>query len=193
MGQNGTLPFGMSLLYSLIVPREILLVVIGCALAMGCGRRPGVYPPPPQQSLDLGPDPGWLGPFVTMDDPMAENYIVRDISTEIGYRRWAFLHPELRFRVKESRHLKFTAEFAIPEVTFKVTGPVTVSYMVNGRMLGSVHCPRAGDYRIEEAVPAGLVQPDKEAHVAFSASPRWVSPDDGAELSFFLHSAGFTQ
>jgi hypothetical protein len=128
-----------------------------------------------------------------MDDPMAENYIVRDISSEIGFRRWAFLHPELRFRVKQGANLKFAAEFAIPEVTFKVTGPVTVAYAVNGRTLGSIRCPRPGDYRIEEAVPAGLVQSDKEVRVAFSASPRWVSPEDGAELSFFLRCAGFTQ
>ena len=126
-----------------------------------------------------------------MDDPVADDYIVRDISGDRGYRRWAFLHPELRFRVRETGHLKFAAEFAIPEVTFKVTGPVTITCAVNGHSLGSMRCPRAGDYRLQMAVPDGVVDAGKEAHVTFEANPRWVSPEDGAEFSFFLHSAGF--
>ena len=59
-----------------------------------------------------------------MDDPVVDDYLVRDISPEHGFRRWAFTRPELRFRLQDVRHLIFTAEFAIPEVTFKVTGPV---------------------------------------------------------------------
>jgi hypothetical protein len=27
--------------------------------------------------------------------------------------------------------------------------------------------------------------------VAFEANPRWISPEDGAQLSFLLRSAGF--
>jgi hypothetical protein len=179
------------LLYSHFVRREILLVVIACAAPSGCGWQPGVYAVPPQRSLDLGLDPGGLGPFIAMDDPIAPDYIVRDISDERGFRRWAFVHPELRFRVRQTGHLKFAAEFAIPEVTFKVTGPVTVSCAVNGRVLGSIRCPHAGDFRLEADVPAGVVEPNKEAHVTFEAHPRWISPDDGAQLSFFLRSAGF--
>ena len=50
-----------------------------------------------------------------------------------------------------SRHLTFTAEFAIPEVTYKVTGPVTVSYAVNGQTLGTLRCDHAGDFQIGKA------------------------------------------
>jgi hypothetical protein len=89
--------------------------------------------------------------------------------------------------------LKFAAEFALPEVTFKVTGPVTVSCAINGHPLGSIRCDHAGDYRLEMPVPDGVVQANQETHVTFEANPRWISPEDGAQLSFFLHSAGFTQ
>ena len=51
--------------------------------------------------LDLGPDPGGASAFVNMDDPQADEYLVNDISPERGFRRWAFIHPELRFRVKD--------------------------------------------------------------------------------------------
>jgi hypothetical protein len=170
----------------------MLLVVIACAVTSGCGWQPGVYAAPPQRSLELGFDPGGLGAFINMEDPTAPEYIVRDISSERGIRRWAFLHPELRFRVRDARHLKFAAELAIPEVTFKVTGPVTVWCSVNGRSLGSIRCDHAGDFRLEAAVPDGVVEAGTEAHVTFEAKPRWVSPDDGAELSFLLRSAGFS-
>src|SRR5262249_40548459 len=139
-----TLGASLRLLYSHFVRREILLVVMFCLITAGCGRRAGGFPPPAQASLDLGPDPGGIGAFIVMEDPVAADYIVRDISQEPGYRRWAFLHPEIRFRVKETSHLKFVAEFALPEVTFKVTGPVTVSCAVNGHPLGSIRCDHAG-------------------------------------------------
>ena len=181
------------LLYSHFVIRQLLPLVIGALLAVSCGRQPVVYAVPPQRSLDLGTDPDGPHAFVNMDDPLVVDYIVKDISDERGLRRWAFAHPELRFRVRDAQDLTFTAEFAIPEVTYKVTGPVTVSYAVNGRTLGSLRCDHAGDFRLSKPVPNGLVEPDKFIRVTFEANPRWISPEDGAQLSFLLRSAGFTK
>ena len=75
------------------------MVAIAGVLAGACGRRAGSFPLPAQQSLDLGPDPGELRGVVRMDDPDADAFLVRDISSERGIFRWAYLHPELRFRV----------------------------------------------------------------------------------------------
>ena len=171
--------------------RTILLSVI-CVLTVSCGRQPGAFAVPPQRSLDLGPDPDSTLAFVTMDNPQADAYIVRDISPEHGFHRWAFIQPELTFRINDPRHLIFAAEFAIPEVTYKVTGPVTVSYAVNGQTLGTLRCDHVGFFRIDKPVPEGLVEAGKPIRVTFEATPRWVSPEDGAQLSFLLHSAGFT-
>lgn len=189
----GFLPVLMRLLYSHFEMRGILLVVMGAALTVSCGRQAGVYPMPEQKRTDLGPDPGGLGAFITMDDPLVDEYLVKDMSNEKGFRRWAFLHPELRFRVKETGHLKFAAEFAIPEVTYKVTGPVTVECAVNGRTLGTMRCDHAGDFRLEKAVPEGLIKAGEVVRVTFEANPRWIAPEDGAQLSFLLRSAGFHQ
>src|SRR5215471_4140328 len=81
----------LRLLYSHFVRQEMLLVVIACAVTSGCGWQPGVYAAPPQRSLELGLNPGGLGAFINMEDPTAPEYIVRDISSERGIRRWAFL------------------------------------------------------------------------------------------------------
>ena len=59
-------------------------MVLALAAMPGCGWRPGVYAPPPQRSLDLGLDPGGVGAFITMADPTAPDYIVRDISSQAG-------------------------------------------------------------------------------------------------------------
>jgi hypothetical protein len=183
----------IGLLYSHFVSRKTLLVVIGAVLTASCGRPAGVYAAPEQRSLDLGPDPGGLGGFIAMDDPAADDYIVKDISPERGFRRWAFVRPELRFRLKEAQHLRFAAEFAIPEVTYKTTGPVTVSCTVNGKTLATIRCDHAGDFRLEKPVPDGWIEPGQAIHVTFEANPRWISPEDHAQLSFLLRSAGFTQ
>jgi hypothetical protein len=170
----------------------IVLVLIAGASTTACGREPGRFAPPAQRSLDLGPDPGVPRELVRMNDPDADAFLVRDISPEPGETRWAFLHPELRLSVADARHLTFAAEFAIPEVTFRVTGPVMVWCAINGKNLAAMRCDHAGDYRLEHAVPEGLVEANKPIRVTFEANPRWVSPEDGAELSFLLRTVGFT-
>ena len=65
------------LLYSHFVTWQILLLVIFAMLTVSCGRQPGVYAAPPQRSLDLGPDPDGPQAFVNMDDPVADDYLVR--------------------------------------------------------------------------------------------------------------------
>jgi hypothetical protein len=128
-----------------------------------------------------------------MDDPDSDEYIVKDISPARDFRRWAFAAPELRFLVKETHHLKFAAEIAIPQDTFKVTGPVTIICAIDGKKLAPSRCDHAGDFRLEKPVPDGWVAEGKQVHVTFEASPRWISPLDGAQLSFLLRGAGFIQ
>jgi len=168
-------------------------MLIASLLATACGRNAGSYPVPEQRSLDLGVDPGGIASFIKMEDPAVNDYIVRDISGESGHFRWAFRHPELRFRLQKSENMRFTAEFIVPEVTFKVTGPFTVTYAVNGNALGAVYCDHAGEYHIAKTVPPAWVNPKEYAHVTFEADHRWVSPEDGAQLSFLLLNAGFQQ
>jgi hypothetical protein len=183
----------MGLLYSHFVVHKTLPVVISALLTLSCSRTPAVYAAPEQRSLDLGPDPGGLGSFITMDDPIADDYIVKDISPGRDFRRWAFIAPELRFALADNRNWKFAAEFTIPEVTYKVTGPVTVISAIAGKRLVTLRCDHPGDYHLEKAVPDDWIVPSKQVHVSFEANPRWISPEDGAQLSFLLRSAGFVK
>ena len=194
---NGRGPTGMTpsvLLYSHFVlrPTLVLLVLSGLPFA-ACGRRPPSYPPPEQAPLDMGLDPTELLPFVRMSEAIADNHLVRDIGGDPGAFRWAFVHPEMRFMVKDTRNLKFAMEIGLPEVTFRVTGPVTISCSINGKFLTSARYDHPGTYTLGAPVPSGWVEAGKPISVTAEADRRWTSPNDGAQLSFTLMSAGFTQ
>ena len=84
------------------------------------------------------------------------------------------------------------SHFVIRQMLLLVIGALlTVSCAVNGRTLGAIRCDHAGDFHLKLPVPDGLVEPDKFIRVTFEANPRWIAPDDGAQLSFLLRSAGF--
>ncbi len=170
---------------------RLFLAVIPSLMLGGCGRETGWYPVPAQQSLDLGGDPDGVGPAVKMSDADADDYIVRDIGYSPGTWRWAFRHPELRFRVPRGDGWRLVADIAIPEVTFRVTGAAGISYFVDGRRLGMIRCDHAGQYAIDKPVPNGWLIAGPYIHVSFDADRRWISPDDGAELSFLVSRVGF--
>jgi len=128
-----------------------------------------------------------------MDDPFADEHIVRDISTEQSRWRWAFAHPEVRLAVTSTRNLKFAMEFVVPEVTFRDTGPIEVSCSFNEKPLGSVTVARPDEYHFEKPVPEGWVKPNTAITVKAEASKRFIAKGDGAQLSFLLGSVGFTE
>jgi hypothetical protein len=175
------------------VLRDLAIVLLLAVAAAGCGREAGELPMPSQLNAGPGRDPGELGHFIRMGDPNADEYIVKDISPEHADWRWALVRPELKLRVKHTRNLKFTMEFVVPGATMKVTGPVTVTAFINGRTVGSLRCPAEGKYRLEKPVPAGWVEAEKDIVITAEVDKRWVSPDDGAQLSFLLGSVGFSQ
>lgn len=162
-------------------------------LAAGCARAPDSYPPPMQRKPlpDLEETPS--GMLVAMNDPNAALYLVRDISPglEGGRWRWTNQRPELKLYLTSTENLKLVWEFAIVETTFRTTGPVTVSFFVNGRPAGALSCPRPGDYRFEQPVPPDLLRPNAYNSIAAQADKLWVSPEDGVKLGFTLTRAGF--
>jgi hypothetical protein len=156
-----------------------------------CSTAPEYLPMPLQRAVSDGRDPGELGNFIRMGDAFADEYIVRDITSEKADWRWTFVRPELKLRVKDASNLRFVMEFTVPPVTFRDTGPIVVSCFVNERLLGTMRCPQAGPYRFEKPVPKGWVEPDSMVSVRAEVDKRWVSKDDGAQLSFLLGAIGF--
>jgi len=171
-------------------------VVIGLAflLLAGCVRAPESYPPPIQRK-PLLPDveesaPGML---VNMSDANAGAHFVRDISPglEGGRWRWTNQRPELKFFLESTKGLNLVWDFSVAEVTFRETGPVTVSFFVNGQPVGRVPCPKPGDYTFEQPVRQGLLRANEDNTIAAQADKLFVSRTDGVKLGFTMTRAGF--
>jgi hypothetical protein len=161
----------------------------------GCTNIPDSYAPPIQRKPLTGPEQVAFGHFVDMNDPNAEAYLIQDISRTVegGGFRWVYKRPELRFALSKSEHVRFVMDFAIPDVTMKQTGPVTVSFFINDKLLDKVRYDTPGEKHFEKPVPSGWLRTDTPTLVAAEIDKMYVAPEDGAKLGFVLTRAGFVE
>jgi len=161
----------------------------------GCSSTPDVYAPPAQRKPLAVSQPSFVGSFVTMSDPNADAYIVRDIarSVEAGTWRWTNRRPELQFYLPSVENRKFVMDFSIAGATFSETGPVTLAVFVNGQPLDKKRYEKPGQYLMELPVAPALLKVNALNTVAIEPDKVWVSKQDGVALGFILTSAGFRQ
>ncbi len=172
-----------------------MIVVVAALILWGCTNIPDSYAPPMQRKPLTGPLPSQPGHFVNMGDPNAGAYLVQDISNTAegaGYR-WAYRRPELRFVLGKTDNLKFVMDFAIPAITMQQTGPVTISFFINGQPLDKVRYDTPGEKHYEKPVPASWLRMDEPTLVATEIDKLYIAPHDGAKLSFVISRAGFTE
>lgn len=128
-----------------------------------------------------------------MSDANSDAYIAQGFRAKSeGSWRWAHEHPELRFYLPQIGQVKFTATFSFPEQNLKLTGPVTISFSINGHFLDRARYESPGEKQFTRRVPPeylkqnGLnlvsIEPDKVAE-----------PNPGEKLSFILIRAGFVE
>jgi hypothetical protein len=162
-------------------------------LLTGCANIPDFYAPPEQRKPLTGTEPHEVGDFVNLGDIGADTYIVRDVNEAVegaGWR-WTRKRPELRFFLDSVEKLTLKAEFAVAGATMKDTGPVNIAVLINGQLLDTVHCEKAGEHYFEKRVPAKLLQANAINLVALEIDKVWIAPDDGAVLGFILTRVGF--
>lgn len=169
------------------------VTVLAFLLLAGCVRAPDSYPPPIQRKPLPDAEVSASDLLINMSDANAGAHFVRDISPglEGGRWRWTNQRPELKFFLESAKGLKLVWDFSVAEVTFRETGPVTVSFFVNGQPVGRVPCPKPGDYKFEKRVRQDLVRANEYNTIAAQADKLWVSPTDGAKLGFTMTRAGF--
>jgi hypothetical protein len=176
------------------VPRLLPPALLAALIFTACSREPVSFAPPPQRTALIVPQPGALGHFVSMADANADAYIVQDVATSgPGTWRWAYAHPVLRFVVPDVPRLKFNLDFSLPERNFRETGPVTLTFRIDGRVLDRFRCERAGQLQYAHDVPAEWLKVNAVNLVAIDPDPVWVSKTDEGRLGFILSRAGFTE
>jgi hypothetical protein len=87
--------------------------------------------------------------------------------------------------------LRFVMSIWVVDMTLHDTGPVTIVVRVNGHVLGSVRCPKAGNYRFDQPVPLEWLHAGEPVHVLAEASPLWTSNLDGKHFGYLIEEAGF--
>jgi hypothetical protein len=154
---------------------------------------PAPYAPPEQRQPFENFAPYRVRRVVNMADGDAEKHFVRDIGGLAGTWRWTGKHPEVRVLLRTNQMLHYVIDFTIVEATFKDTGPVTLSFFVNGHLLDQATYKAPGSQHFDKPVPEEWVEAGKDATVAAEIDKVWVSPVDGAALGFILSGIGLRQ
>lgn len=155
---------------------------------------PEPYAPPVQRQPFEDGQPHRISRMVDMADSDSPQHFVGGIAPgNPSPWRWTNQKPTVKVVSRTNQGLRYVIDFSVPEVTFKATGPVTLTFFVNDHVLDSVRYKAAGEYHYEKAVPPEWVAPMKETTLGASIDKVWVSPTDEAKLGFVLVRIGLTQ
>jgi hypothetical protein len=166
--------------------------IVLCVTIAACDRTPWFAVP--QQRPIFGDFPSHAARVVEMEDPHADQRIVRDIlPLKDTPWRWTGQRPALKIRVLADENLKYTIDFTVPKVTFKDTGPVTIAFTVNDRLLDRVRYTEPGFKHFEKAVPRDWLPIDAYAIVGAEIDKLWTDPDSGRTYGFIITRMGLVQ
>jgi hypothetical protein len=157
-----------------------------------CQNMPEPYAPPVQRQ----PIEDYRRRFVSvvnMADYFAPKHFVQDISEKLEANwRWCQQRPTVKILPYSNEDLKFTIDFTLPEVTFKDTGPITMSFYVDNHLVDRVRYDQFGGKHFEKPIPANWVTPEQETILAAEIDKMWVSKEDGKRFGFILTRIGLT-
>lgn len=129
--------------------------------------------------------------MVAMDSSDADLLIAKDIYGGTGIPwRWTKKEPTVRVPLLSTENLKFSTDFAIWNDGFKVTGPIEISFLVNGKLLDKVRYTTPGDKHFEKPVHSDWLAGKSEASVALSVDKLYTAPRDGAQFGVILTRVG---
>ncbi len=174
---------------------RIILPLLLCLGLEACVSQPEIYAPPAQRKPLDQEVLVRTKLILEMSDPTVDRDIVADIAKgqQSSPWRWTGKKPTVHISLKSASNLKYRIQFALPEVTFKETGPVTITFLVNDRELDKVRYDTGGDKTFEKPVPLGMLKPMDENTLAAEVDKLWVSKNDGQKLGFILVSLGLQQ
>lgn len=173
----------------------MFLIRIVCVFSLlclaACDRLPESYPPPEQRPAIAGADLAPETMMVAMDSPDTDRLIVKDIYPATGISwRWTKKEPTIRVPVLPIEDLLFSADFAVWNDSFLITGPLEISFLVNGKLLDKVRYATSGDKHFQKPVPRDWLQGKVEATVGLSVDKLYTAPGDGAKFGVILTRMG---
>ena len=171
-----------------------VVALAGMLTSSACQKMPGPYAPPVQRQPLADFRPYRISGIVNMSDADAQTRFVQDITgLQAATWRWTGKRPTVRVMTRSTENLKYTIDFAIVEATLATTGPVTVTFLVNDRVLDRARYTRAGSQHFEKPIPAGWVTAGEDVTVGAEVDKLWVPPDNSPKLGMILVRMGLTQ
>jgi hypothetical protein len=139
------------------------------------------------------PDMAEIGPSVEIHGQGQEKQLLHDIGNPAAGEEWVwtFERPALVFSVSRRPGVKFRMELEVANATLRKTGPVRITFWLNGRLLAKRLYDSPGKYVIEQEVPLELLREDGVAIIETTQDKHYVAKDDGQTLSYLFHAAGF--
>jgi hypothetical protein len=131
--------------------------------------------------------------MVDISDRDSGPYYVADILATPGDPwSWTGKRPMVKVQPPRATHIRYVMDLAVAGATFDTTGPVTITFLVNGQPLESVRYTKSGEYHFEKEVPLAWVIESKTVEVGAEIDKMWVSPDGKGKLGFILTRVGLT-
>ena len=124
--------------------------------------------------------------------PGSERAMLRDfMSGPAGRWRWTFERPALLMSAPKRPNTKFSMDFVIHSATFKDTGPIRLSVIINGQKIGEKLYTSAENQTFTAAVPDSALRDDGIALVETRLDKYYQAPDDAQKLGYLFVRAGF--
>jgi hypothetical protein len=130
--------------------------------------------------------------MLEMDDGSVDRHIVQDVSkgpSDAAWR-WTGQNPVVKLEILGASGFKYHADFTLADVTFRETGPVSITFFVNGHELGTVRYDTSGSKVFEAPVPPSWLHPGAENTLSALIDKVYISKQDGAKLGFILSRIG---
>jgi len=163
----------------------LLAILPVCA----CEHWPESYAVPVQRPAFDDPD-RWER-VVRMTDVDAQEHFMSDIFDPLaGTWRWTGRRPMLRLHAPEQTRRSYFIDFAIPQQTLKSTGPVTLTFLVNGHILDRRTYKTAGENTFEKVVPSEWLT-GGDTTLGAEIDKTYTQKSGGRSYGFLLISLGF--
>jgi hypothetical protein len=171
----------------LIRAPAVLLLLALCA----CERAPIYYPPPEQRKPVEGAPFGSSSMMLEMDDPGISAHIVKDVyDSHDSPWRWTLQEPTFKLLAWSTAHVKLIADIALWPKAFQQTGPLELSFFVNGHLLDKVSYATPGPKHYEKPVPPDWLVTEVESTISFKVDKLYIAPADGTKYGVILSRIG---
>ena len=121
------------------------------------------------------------------------HHYLRDIDNGAGAARWRWTteKPAFLFYAPARAGVRFKMEFVIHGETFKQTGPLWMTVLINGKELGRRVYDSPQAHTFEQAVPPEMLRADGVTLVETVLDKYYIAPADQAKLGYLFVRGGF--